>query len=321
MFRAVCLDEAGNETDHLTFEYAWYEPMTDDAVAAQLDRLRTNFPRKTDFGSREPKERKPTPWQTDVYTPASDEAIADYTEKKYPDWLRNCEAILRNYHESLQRAEKQLQFCFSVLNEGSRPGRDALITFTAKGPFQVCPPQDEEDEAMDCLELPSPPVPPHGEWKRGNLLDELRRLDKLRETLNFGPTLPDLTVPPITIPGAPDARHDPNAFYYKGRSKEPEASFSLSCDQWRHGGEEEEFVGEVVVDLEVGGGLEVAEVSGILECRIEAENLSDPVEITVPVKITIKRFSAKDRAEKLIDGMTRLANLLQGKGADSKKDQ
>ena len=317
-FRVKCLDDAGNEPRSLKFEYVRHEPIADDAVRRLMEKLRTHFPPETDFGPREPAIREVKPYQREVYTPASEEEIAAYTDEKYPAWLHKCETILRNYHDSLQRAAKPPEFCFSVVNEGTRPGNASLITFRAKGNFKICPPQEEEQgddtgegsATSKCLQLPSPPAPPRGKWRRRapvlNALDWHRRMV---DPLGFHPPL---TPVQDFTPRPPD----PNKFYFKDRPETPVTSFAISCAQWRHGGDDEEFFGEIF--FEVDDDSEV--VNGVLECRIEAENLSNPVRVTVPVQITIRRISAKDRAKRLVSELIASANFVRERRADSRSE-
>ena len=74
----------------------------------------------------------------------------------------------------------------------------------------------------------------------------------------------------------------------------PQSSFSLECQQWRHGEEAEAFSGEIHV------AHDVTKVSGALECRIHAENLSEAASTLVPVRIAIKAVSVLERAAALI---------------------
>ena len=92
-----------------------------------------------------------------------------------------------------------------------------------------------------------------------------------------------------------DTRRDPNGFYWKPRRPMvPGESFSLECDQWRHGVPEEYFPGQIFFDRDA------TDIAGALECRIHAENLSATIKKTIQVRITITRISARARTEELI---------------------
>ena len=94
-------------------------------------------------------------------------------------------------------------------------------------------------------------------------------------------------------------QRDPNAFYYKSRPTPPGESFSLACEQWRHGIDDEYFDGQILFHHDTN------EACGAIEFQIHAENLSSPAKKIVPVRITVKRESARDYASNL---MMKLSN-------------
>ena len=81
----------------------------------------------------------------------------------------------------------------------------------------------------------------------------------------------------------------------------PEQSFSLECEQWRHGTEEKHVSGQLFFDLDK------QKISGALVCEVHAENLPSPVRMTVPVEISIKRVKAADRARLLVQDLRKAA--------------
>ena len=90
-------------------------------------------------------------------------------------------------------------------------------------------------------------------------------------------------------------RRDPNLFYYKlGRNTEPSDTFSLECEQWRHGTGAEGFYGDIFLPEAV------TPVVGALECEIHAENLSKPILATIPVRIETQYGTSKDFANNLV---------------------
>jgi hypothetical protein len=94
-------------------------------------------------------------------------------------------------------------------------------------------------------------------------------------------------------------KRDPSAFYWKPkRPATPQSSFSLECGQWRHATGDEFFDGWIYVRENAKA------ISGALECRIHAENLSEPASKQVPVRIEIKRVSIYDRGVNLVEWLT-----------------
>jgi hypothetical protein len=46
--------------------------------------------------------------------------------------------------------------------------------------------------------------------------------------------------------------------------------------------------------------MKMAMMYGVIECEVNAENLSAPCKKTVPVKVTMAKTTAKDRADALL---------------------
>ena len=225
-----------------------------------------------------------------VYKSASEEKIAEYRDKKYPAWINDCENIFSSLHATLQRKVEPPSFRFVAANEGTRPGKDALVDIKAKGNFLICPPQIEdkkisdEEEAELCL--PLPPKPPRGEW--GPRLGLLNRLSQAASAYSRPLVRPQL----ITR----NERRDPNAFYYKHRPIDTRRIIQpgVRC-QWRHEIDEiQYFEGEIFASSDQD------EIQGALECEIHAENLSTPIKETIKVRIVVVRESTKDYASNLI---------------------
>ena len=175
-FTIRCMDKLDSEVERYYSSYKRFERLTDEQIEVLMQRLKDYFPMETDFGSREPAEStvKPTRFKkrtgfnaligtTKVFTPATNEEIAKYSDEAYPKWLKDCELSLRNHHRALQQQTPVLEFSFLATNVGTRPASDALITFEALGNFRIKPPPyDGKDRDVGNLlptVLPQPPVP------------------------------------------------------------------------------------------------------------------------------------------------------------------
>ena len=174
-FHIACLGGEGTEIDRLELDYQVYDPLTEDEVSKFIESLKSRFPLATDFRSKEPAERDPTSrhrritGMKDIYTPASDDEITEYTETTYPAWVESCRKTLADLHGDMQREIGPPAICFVASNEGTRPGKDALTTIQASGNFKICPPDPDEndrqeEESETKIELPPPPDPPQGKW-------------------------------------------------------------------------------------------------------------------------------------------------------------
>ena len=307
LFLIECLDNEDKVIERLEYEYTRYRPLNGDEIASLMKRIEEHFPAATDFGTREQIERKARNigiglWgQREVFKPVTDEEIASYKDDEYPRWLEECGKLLHDYHHSKQLRQRQPMVSFVVMNTGTRPGKDALITIEASGNFRIRPPADEtgNKERNRSIELPAPPKPPRGQWlvDPGGFSNALRSFEAIGTLSVHNPlsTLHD-SVPPILHP-LDDLipQRDPNAFYWKPeRPIRSQRSISLECAQWRHGTDEECFEAEVYFDTNA------KEVSGVLECRIQAENLSDPMVKRIPVRILVRQIGIFEMAECMV---------------------
>ena len=325
------LDQTDTDAERYQASYTWFEPLTDAEVDELMQCLRDHFPLETDFGSREPAERATRPTITNLllgaiqtFVPATNEAIEEYRDVTYPQWIESCEETLRNHHWSLQRESPALEFSFIAVNRGTRPATDALITITAKGDFQIKPPsadgddgheaEDDESSSWKGGTLPGPPVAPSGHWRNTGGLG-LQHIDALLARSVFNS--PDLThslsginkYGSLTALAQQSRSRDANAFYYKPDCPSiPLDAFSLECEQWRHDDGEERFVGEIHVRRQRD------DAKGVLICRIQAANLSSSKSKTIPVRIATTHVSAFQSAGQMVEGL--LKKRVPPKGMD-----
>ena len=300
-FDIKCVDGEGADIDVLEVVHRIHAPLSEDDISHCMNLLEQMCPIETEFNRREPM---PTALsvtrvfeQQWHFEPASEEAIRNYRDHQYPEWTDDCREWLTNVHETLQREEGFPFFRFEVTNVGARPGKDTLVVIRAKGGFKICPPPFEEDQPEETekteLHVPTRPTPPRGSWRASNT-----SLGRMLGSLNSFGRSPLLDLPSLTAPVymPPMPRRDPNDFYYKpAQITEPADTFSLECEQWRHGTSSEPFVGHVFVEEGV------TKASGALECEIHAENLFKPAFRRIPVRIELEWPNSRDVVEKLID--------------------
>ena len=304
----------GNEIDLLEFEWPSFGALSADEVGSLVESLKREFPVATEFGPSETKGEQPRTVGAVVFNalrrfePSSQQEIEKYTNTAYPEWIEQCEEMLRCLHGALEHNREPVVFSFSATNEGSRPGKHVLVTITARGNFLVRPPResDDGDEETDAessaqgLLLPSPPRPPKGKWTTGYGFPLLRDMERLVERIGQGSDPFDFAVAPYIKPLT--LRRDANAFYYKpNHSRTPSQSYSLECEQWRHGMTAEVFEGELWVEPDT------SEVRGALEFEIHAENLHRPTKKVVQVRGETKPFDVNDFAQSMIRFMTKCA--------------
>ena len=309
----TCINEQSEELKSLNVEYSVYSPLTEDDVKALLQSLQDRFPPAQDFGTRKRRMRQPPGavakalGTMEMYTPASDDAIANYLDAAYPAWLRECESTFLALHNALQQ-EVRLPFLTFVANNcGTRPAKDVLLQIEAKGDLRISVPLGEgekngEEDTVTSSGLPEPPEPPRGEWKSApsslSLIAEgIPDMSHILTDPLVNP--PYIFRPEMALPiGVSEERLDPNEFYYKpSRPLEPVDSFSLVCEQWRHGTGDEYF------DVQLSASPSGNDVKGAIECRIYAENISVPHKLMIPITVAIKKVSPTDHAELLIQDL------------------
>ena len=103
--------------------------------------------------------------------------------------------------------------------------------------------------------------------------------------------------PPV-FPKFPEVpKHDPESFFYddwpKGR---PVKTGALTCDMFRHGCDAETLDVEILFPEE-------GDVSGAVLCRVQAENLTKPIETRIQVSRTVEHFDLLNVAEGLIEAV------------------
>lgn len=294
-FNIKLCNDSEQESMSIEVQCEVYEPLNDQDIEDLKCLLKKRFPLVTDFTI--PKACQPSmPFGAvesitlQLRRPPSPNQIARYTAHEYPNWIKDCARVLYTLHNALEHRVGRPTILFSVENRGTRPARDALVEFNALGNFKISPPLDDfPDSYMDKedvqIDLPTPPKPPIGKSFEERLLG-----------VNRISNYPSIVTPSLVPPR--DSLHDPNGFYYKHKFPvNPVDSFSLSCDQWRHGSTGQEFAIEVCFDSHL------EQVEGSIECLVQAENLSVPIRERFPITINAVRKQTKDYAKRLILGL------------------
>lgn len=286
----------GADVDIIRIEQAHFEQLTDAETRSLLARLKQRFPLVTDFSKRPPAPRLAMGFPHQQQFDAPSEAAIDKYTKEHEKWLSSCHYKLKFAHISLEHARGIPTFVFIVKNTGVVPARDALVTLTAKGEFEIKPPpyQKEDGEPVDAASplLPPAPIPPKGAWR---LVSPVRSMMDVVGRMHspFGGLDP---YQHVRIPTG-SGKEDPNDFYYKGgRANDPVASFQLRCAQWRHG-QDEGFEFEIYPEMREG------QIEGAVILRVEAENLPEPYEKAVPVRITRAATSTLEEAQRLVESL------------------
>ena len=125
--------------------------------------------------------------------------------------------------------------------------------------------------------------------------------DRLQEMLFGGAqgiqtVRPELFIPDAILRGPIlPPKHNPEGFYFvEWPADLPVKTGGCTCDLFRHHGQEELFEINVLFPEE-------GDARGAIRCRVHAENLTKPVELTMSVSRTVENFDLAELAEKLIE--------------------
>ena len=269
-FELNLVDDNGKQVDSLEVSWQSHDSLTEDNIAECIERLKFEFPMAANFATNV----TPRPLAIALIPTPREEDIERYQYEEYPKWLDKCRSILANIHNRLDELNAPM-VRIEVRNAGIRPGRDVLTEIATRGHFLIRPPllRGEIEEFMDDVCLPLPPEPP--------------------EPKSFfeGLTIPEPSyhIPPLV------AKEDPNVSYFRPqRPTTPVDSLTLECKQWRHGPRPQNF------DIKVFLDHSNQKLEGAIECMIQAENLSEPVIRTFPVKFYIQKRESMQLARDLI---------------------
>jgi hypothetical protein len=295
---ALTLANGASQNKKVEVEVIRHVALTEEEIQNLIQQIKSRFPMETKFDE---SDLTNTDLKHEIlrigaiggsFKPATEGQISEYQNKLYPEWLSKCESNLRSIHTNFKTTWPEVQI--NLCNEGSRPAEDALIEITAGGNFLISPANKEEEsgeEAKKIIALPNAPSPPKGEWKKPAAIGDAIKALRITQ----GPAF-DTDILRYTPPFFPKAR-DPNAFYYKPeRPNSPVQRISLTCEQWRHQVEPEEFT--VVVYRGVPGV-----INGSLKIEVHASNLTTPFTTTIPLQISVKEKSVLDSAQTLIDNL------------------
>lgn len=99
---------------------------------------------------------------------------------------------------------------------------------------------------------------------------------------------------PIRMPPMPEI-HNPERFYYDRWPKgKPTKRGALTCDLFRHQRGEQLFEIDVLFPDD-------GDVTGAVRCTVEAENLTKPVELLIPVSRKVKAYSLIAIADEMVE--------------------
>ena len=272
-----------------------YPPLSDDQTGQLMHMLETRHPMETNF------ERQRNHALTGAasiagllehhFVPASQQAIDQYVNGDYPDWLERCRSDLSRAHEVLNAQPNEFSLLVALANTGTRPADHVLMSITASGPVRVLPDEGQEAEPFaeaPRFELPEPPESPQGRWSSVDALhDMLRGISSPYRNPDFHEEL----MQPFLSQSLHQPPSDPNVFYYAPRPFEPTNAYRLTCEQFRHMGAAEEFRIRVFPDRDRDN---LDGTNALVKVVCEAANLTNPQSLSLPIHLKCEKRSTFD---------------------------
>lgn len=231
----------------------------------------------------------------ETYVPPTRQQITEYQSLLYPRWIKEVEEWLLQAQAILVEDRKRISGVFLVENQGEAPLENCVVELDAYDGALFLPPCSEESESdLPFLpNLPRPPVPPRGHWKKPYLdrfglmgISELAESMSPKMDLSNLPLLLDRSITPIS--------KAKDKFYWSGEMpSSPCNRWVFECDLFRHKTEAEAFE----VSLYIPAECRADQVS--IRCRVSGSNLYSPVEYFAKVHLMFGHAKASDllRAE------------------------
>lgn len=215
--------------------------------------------------------------------PVTQADIDEYAQA-YKAWAEAVRAKLAGFAGEWNRRRDWPRARLMAANGGTRPAEDVLIEIEAAGGFQISGYVEDDDDgeasskpAMS-LSLPAPPRGKHplAEW-----------LGRLGETQTPG----FRRLSPLS---AMNTRREDDAFYWREGRKTPGDTIARECRSKRHGRHDEAF------NFRIWGRGE-QNISGLVTGRVSASNLSQHLEVRLPVRIAVVEGDSLRLAEQLVE--------------------
>lgn len=225
--------------------------------------------------------------------PVTAHQISKYGEA-YQAWFQKTRALLEQLHVHRTRRREWPDVLFVADNEGERPASQTLVELEARGDFLIERPlrrtepvrQVEAAQIRNENQIEMPPAPPKP-GRREFALSALAIAGLDRPTPSITPSL-------LGIPKARDA----DAFYWRNGRDGPADRLELECATWRHKRDPERFRFTI-------NSARSAAVRGAVIATVSADNVSEPMTVTLPVRIAFETAPLENDAERMVQAFER----------------
>jgi hypothetical protein len=224
------------------------------------------------------------------YTQPTEEEIRKYRQVDYPDWLKHVREFLVDVPRQLNERTHSTIIQLRIRNSGTVPANNALVEFEAAGDVFIQAPErrghTQQGVSTD-VRLPGPPEPPSGHFDETHSgLSAASGFGLARDPFS---SVDSLLSPTLKLP----AERSRNAFYWTARPLRRSRLLSLTCEEFRHGNDAEEFNIIVVFSQRKS-------TTGVVSCRFSATNLPEPSRFMVPIKTLVRTASIESLLRNLI---------------------
>jgi hypothetical protein len=282
-------DKSGSSIETLSFSIVEYDPPSDAAIQSLIAELRSHHPRQEDFKEPPVEER----WSLFAlsgyprkYQPPSQDKIERY-QQDYEGWLAKTEEFLKALPDKLTRRTHLADIAFRLENIGTESAKSVLIDFAATPGFLLrSPPKPAEAEQPD-FQLPKRPDPPQGQY--------IDVLASFAEGFGHLPSIWAQEATGAAIDISSFLQHealDPSAFRFRDKPRGFVSDVGLACMHFRHRLE------PVNLPFEIRWEVETRSKSGAIRCRISAENLPEPIEHVLPIRVTFEHGNIEMELER-----------------------
>lgn len=304
---------SGDEVARLETTVPRYVPLSPSTIEALMSRIQQAAPmaRLTPPASRAPSSRGPVDlaalhaeWGGGM-SPVTAYQITKY-EAAYDTWIATIRNRLQNLHIHRTHRRPWPKVSFVAVNESERPANQTLIEFNVRGDFTIARPErltgavGQVDEARRRSEAQIDPPPATPKPERRELpLSALQLAGLARPGPAFNPHLQGIM-----------RSRDDHAFYWRNSQDGPVRQLDLECASWRHRRDPEAF--EFVIE-----GPDASPVSGAVIATVSAANVSEPLTVTLAVRIAFEEQSLEDDAESMVAAFEQSRSAGGGSGRGS----
>lgn len=221
----------------------------------------------------------------------TDQQISKY-ESDYANWIQTIRNQFENIHVVRSRGQSWGVLSLLAENSGTRPAERAFVEIEVSGDFQIEYPYGKSAEVADREanyfrrgeRLVLPPKLPKPE-----------RFDRILSATRNTLFDHDIVGNHRIIPSLQSFKsREVDAFYWREGRDGPVKRMDLECASWRHRREPERFVFSPT-------GAEDKPIKGVVIATMSASNVSSPLVVKLPVRISFEDCSLLEDAEKMVE--------------------